>query len=38
MSGLLGIEKIEDFLLTESGQYFLQEDGNLLVSNLSVLY
>jgi len=38
MSGLLGIEKIEDFLLTESGQYILQEDENLLVSNLSVLY
>jgi len=38
MSGLLGIEKIEDFLLTESGQYILQEDENLLVSNLSILY
>jgi len=43
MSGLLGIEKIEDFLLAEddgasNGNYLLQEDGELLVSNLSVLY
>lgn len=51
MSGLLGIDKIEDFILIESGNlpalpgasavdgsYLLQEDENLLVSNLSVLY
>ena len=43
MSGLLGIQKIEDFILTEdssteNGNYLLQEDENLLVSNLSVLY
>ena len=43
ISGLLGIEKIEDFLLVEddgssNGNYLIQEDGELLVSNLSVLY
>ena len=43
ISGLLGIEKIEDFLLIEddgssNGNYLIQEDGELLVSNLSVLY
>jgi alpha-tubulin suppressor-like RCC1 family protein len=51
MSGILGIEKVEDFILIESGNlpalpgavvedgiYMLQEDNNLLVSNLQVLY
>ena len=51
ISGLLGIDKIEDFILIESGSlpalagtnttdgsYLLQEDENLLVSNLSILY
>lgn len=51
MSGLLGVEKVEDFILIESGNlpalaganvtdgtYLLQEDDNLLVSNLQVLY
>jgi len=50
-SGVLGIEKIEDFILIESGNlpalpganvtdgsYILQEDNDLLVSNLQVLY
>lgn len=50
-SGILGIEKIEDFILIESGNlpalagtnitdgsYILQEDNELLVSNLQVLY
>jgi alpha-tubulin suppressor-like RCC1 family protein len=50
-SGILGIEKIEDFILIESGNlpalpganvtdgsYILQEDNDLLVSNLQVLY
>jgi hypothetical protein len=51
MSGILGIEKVEDFILIESGNlpalagatvedgtYILQEDNDLLVSNLQVLY
>lgn len=50
-SGILGIEKVEDFILIESGNlpalpganttdgsYILQEDNELLVSNLQVLY
>jgi alpha-tubulin suppressor-like RCC1 family protein len=50
-SGILGIEKVEDFILLESGAlpalagatvddgaYLLQEDNDLLVSNLQVLY
>lgn len=50
-SGVLGIEKVEDFILIESGNlpallganvtdgsYILQEDNDLLVSNLQVLY
>ena len=50
-SGILGIEKVEDFILIESGNlpalpganttdgsYILQEDHELLVSNLQVLY
>lgn len=47
MSGLLNVEKIEDFLLldgdgvslsSEEKSYLLQEDENLVVTNLSVLY
>ena len=51
LAGNLGIQKVEDFILIESGNlpalpganvtdgsYILQEDNDLLVSNLQVLY
>jgi hypothetical protein len=38
ISGLLNIEKIEDFILNEDGTYLLNEDSTLLVNNLRPLF
>lgn len=38
VSGLLNIEKIEDYLITESGEYIIDEQNNIIVANLIPLY
>lgn len=38
ISGLLNIEKIEDYLIDESGNYILDEQSNAVVGNLIPLY
>lgn len=38
ISGLLNIEKVEDFILGEDGSYILDEDGQPIVTNYIPLY
>ncbi len=38
ISGLLNIEKIEDYLIDESGNYIIDEESNIVVGNLFPLF